>query len=124
MNTTHPSFQQPSDTTMPVWRYLSLAKLISFLSDRALYFARSDLLGDPHEGTITVHNAANIMTQFCDPLQPDLIVKVRKMWRLFTYVSCWHLNNIESEAMWKLYCPSNDGVAGWRFQQEVHNIGY
>ena len=28
-----------------------------------------------------------------------------------TCVSCWHQNNVESEAMWKLYTDSNKGVA-------------
>lgn len=27
------------------------------------------------------------------------------------HVSCWHLGNVESEAMWRLYCPDNQGVA-------------
>ena len=31
--------------------------------------------------------------------------------RTCTYISCWHMNNTESEAMWKIYCPSNQGVA-------------
>ena len=33
------------------------------------------------------------------------------MQKLFTYVNCWHLNHTESEAMWRLYCPSGAGVA-------------
>ena len=96
---------------LPVWRYLTLAKLISLLSEGAFYFSRADLLGDPHEGTISAQNAANIRTQFCDPGRPNLIVKVRRMWKLFTYVSCLHLNETESEAMWRVYCPTNEGVA-------------
>lgn len=111
MNITHPSFPQPVDITEPVWRYLSLGKLVSFFSDKALYLSRSDLLGDSHEGTIPALNAADIRTQFCDPYRPDLIIKARKMWKLFTYVNCWHINHNESEAMWRLYCPRNDGVA-------------
>ena len=111
MNTAHSSFLQPQDTLLPVWRYLSLTKFISLLSNKAFYFSRADLLGDPHEGTIPAENAANIRTQFCDPDRPDLIVKARKMNKLFTYVSCWHLNETESEAMWRLYCPTNEGVA-------------
>jgi hypothetical protein len=31
--------------------------------------------------------------------------------RLHTFVSCWHLNDVESAAMWKLYVPNNEGVA-------------
>jgi hypothetical protein len=27
------------------------------------------------------------------------------------YINCWHLGNTESEAMWRLYCPNDGGVA-------------
>lgn len=27
------------------------------------------------------------------------------------YVNCWYLGSLESEAMWRLYCPGNNGVA-------------
>lgn len=27
------------------------------------------------------------------------------------FVNCWHMNNSESEAMWRLYCPNNNGIA-------------
>jgi hypothetical protein len=31
---------------------------------------------------------------------------------LTTYVSCWHENSVESEALWRLYClPPSAGVA-------------
>lgn len=111
MITTHSSFPQPTDPSLSVWRYMTLAKLVAFLTDAALYFARSDLLGDPHEGTIPLRNADNVSTQFCDPIRPDVIVKVRKMSKLFSYVSCWHLSESESEAMWRIYCAPQDGIA-------------
>src|SRR5690606_12875230 len=25
----------------------------------------------------------------------------------YRYISCWHKNSVESEAMWRLYCPPN-----------------
>jgi hypothetical protein len=31
--------------------------------------------------------------------------------REFTYVSCWHMNDHESYAMWKLYLKSDAGIA-------------
>ena len=31
--------------------------------------------------------------------------------RRLLYVNCWYLGNLESEAMWRLYCPGNNGVA-------------
>lgn len=31
--------------------------------------------------------------------------------RKLFYVNCWYLGNQESEAMWRLYCPNDNGVA-------------
>ena len=31
--------------------------------------------------------------------------------RKFTVINCWHMNDYESAAMWKLYLKSNEGVA-------------
>src|SRR5258706_8693532 len=50
--------ESPIDPKMPVWRYLDLAKLLSLLETRALYFSRGDLLGDPFEGSITADRLA------------------------------------------------------------------
>jgi hypothetical protein len=50
MATTHPSFHQPDDTSISVWRYTDLSKFIWMLQKRAFYFARADLLDDPYEG--------------------------------------------------------------------------
>lgn len=111
MNTTHPSFPQPADPDIPVWRYMSFEKIASLLTSGQLYFSRSDKLGDSHEGTITEINAGNIHSQFCDPNKPELIIKVRTMHRLITYINCWHMNYDESDAMWKLYCGWSKGVA-------------
>jgi hypothetical protein len=36
---------------------------------------------------------------------------MRKLMRQLIYVSCWHTNEDESEAMWKLYCGAQHGVA-------------
>ncbi len=37
--------------------------------------------------------------------------EVHKKIREIHFVSCWHENETESEAMWKLYLKSGDGVA-------------
>jgi hypothetical protein len=33
------------------------------------------------------------------------------MWVKHTFVNCWHINDMQSDAMWKLYLHSNEGVA-------------
>ena len=44
-------FREPDNFSVKVWRYMDFTKFVSLLELRSLYFARSDLLGDPFEGT-------------------------------------------------------------------------
>src|SRR5207248_1539762 len=37
--------------------------------------------------------------------------QLNRKWRDHTAINCWHLNDHESAAMWKLYLKSDDGVA-------------
>ena len=48
----HEVFRALPDSAV-LWRYMDLTKLMALLEDRALHFARSDLLGDPFEGSMT-----------------------------------------------------------------------
>lgn len=110
----HPCFPQPTDGAERVWRYLDLAKFIWLLENQKLYLSRLDLLNDPHEGSVSPLGAAirgqqlrqlggdQLATQFSQIMQQN---------RLSLFVNCWHLGNAESEAMWRLYCPGNNGVA-------------
>jgi hypothetical protein len=43
------SYKLPEPHT-PLWRYMDFAKFVAMLKDRALYFARADMLGDQFEG--------------------------------------------------------------------------
>lgn len=75
---------------------------------------RSDLLNDPHEGTTPRLLAILRDQQFRDLGIEALVAKmpeINQQTRKTMYVSCWHLGNSESEAMWRLYCPDNGGVA-------------
>ncbi|WP_156105934.1 hypothetical protein [Comamonas aquatica] len=49
-DTSHPSFLQPSNPDIWIWRYMDIAKYISFIKDRSLYFTRLDQFDDPYEG--------------------------------------------------------------------------
>ena len=55
MYATHPMLETPPASSM-LWRYMSLAKFLSFLQTSSLYFSRIDQLGDPFEGTLTTEN--------------------------------------------------------------------
>jgi hypothetical protein len=111
----HPSFIQPEDKSVRVWRYFDLPKFIWLLNNRKLFFPRLEMFSDPHEGANTRlgvelrnrilendENRESLLAQWLEYSR-----NVRKQ----TYVSCWNIGYSESEAMWKLYCPDSQGVA-------------
>lgn len=53
MRERHPCFEQPVLPDAVLWRYMDFPKFVSMLHERALYFCRSDVLGDPLEGSLT-----------------------------------------------------------------------
>ena len=102
----HESFPQPEDASVKVWRYLDLPRFIWLLSTGALAFARVDTLEDPFEGSVppTVYEKWKHR-------HADFVATAQRGLRKQAFVSCWHVNNTESEAMWRLYCGSHDGIA-------------
>src|SRR5215203_3143565 len=102
----HESFPQPDDPSVKVWRYLDLPRFIWMLSTGALAFARVDTLEDPFEGSIP----SAVYDRWIDQ-HADLVETAQKGLRKQAFVSCWHANNTESEAMWRLYCGSREGIA-------------
>jgi hypothetical protein len=110
----HPCFPQPADTSVRVWRYLDLSKFIWLLEYRKLYLSRLDLLNDPHEGS-TPRLLAMLRDQQLREFGGEQLVaqipNINQQSRKSLYINCWHLGNSESEAMWRLYCPGDSGVA-------------
>jgi hypothetical protein len=121
MRQEHPVFDRAIDPDAPVWRYFDLAKFTAFLQQRALFFARADLLGDPLEGSFTQAYAAQREALIGNPpegrtsqIQEEIF---RHNERIFAtdpktiFVSCWHLGDHESMAMWRGYGGGPYGVA-------------
>lgn len=121
----HKDFAEPDDPNSKIWRYMDFAKFVSLLDSSALYFPRFDMLkkNDPFEGDYTRWNLhvenKNIenMTEenrFAVELKASIRKEIRRASREYSkeiFVSCWHINQFESAAMWKLYLKSNDGIA-------------
>lgn len=88
----HRVFQSPGANAR-IWRYCSLAKFVSLLSNSALYFSLVSTLEDPFEGAMP-RMLANLVARDVAPV----LLKVP-----FThFVNCWHLNDEESAGMWQL----------------------
>lgn len=85
------------------------------LSNQGLYFSRVDRLGDPFEGSVTVASTVALREALKDVKERDGMLRRmselrRTMTRNFA-VNCWHMNEHESAAMWRLYSLSDEGVA-------------
>ena len=111
---THPCFPQPNDPAVSVWRYMDLSKLAWLLTKKKLYFSRLDQLQDPFEGSSTRRTLDGIK-QFLERSGHqkawENILNVFRQSRTQMFVNCWYAGNEESEAMWRLYCSGDHGVA-------------
>jgi len=122
-----------------IWRYMDLAKFVSLLSSEALYFACPCEFDDPYEGLYPKSYAqkfSSMTQQYLNQFlatRDDLLAKcpginigglndaVRTAMEQFKKgfdevrlkfgITCWHKNEAESEAMWKLYSASGQGIA-------------
>ena len=101
----------PDDAVL--WRYMSFTKFTSLLTKKALFFARADKLGDPFEGSLSPLNA-ELYPVIHSNIPPEHQDTHRKLFRnlpRFTLINCWHENETESDAMWKLYAGNGEGIA-------------
>jgi hypothetical protein len=106
-----------------IWRYMDLAKYLAILQRRSLFFPRATLLGDPFEGSSTRPMVAArqyiMKNRASDPALaayknlPDSYFSIGEAFKHLVQsylISCWHMNEHESAAMWSLYLRSNEGV--------------
>jgi len=108
----HPIFQKAPDEAK-LWRYMDFTKLVSLLEQEALFFCRSDKLGDPFEGSLTKATVAAIEKEFADIPEEQLskLTGGYKEWQRCTVLNCWTMSDHESAALWVQYLQSPEGVA-------------
>lgn len=123
-----------------LWKYMDLAKLVSLFSTKSLYLRRLDKFDDKYEGAICsekgeAHTQSNlsiaaqikVLYQLKKELRKEIsqeefirltkdnlneMEKDREHLRSSKFVTCWSCNNVESEAMWRLYAKDMQcGVA-------------
>jgi hypothetical protein len=116
-NTNHPCFIQPTNTEIFVWRYMDFTKFVSLLETKSLFFCQADCFDDSFEGSLPKGNLINrnqIYSQIPENQREYAISQMtfhRKRMLSHTYINCWHMNEHESAAMWKLYAKTNEAVA-------------
>ncbi len=110
-----PNFEAPDNELTTVWRYMNFAKFVSLLDQKALFFARSSMFEDPFEGLYSNANLNEIssiekLDENSNLLQNmRLLLNISLAKREHIFLSCWHMSEFESAAMWGLY--SKDGMS-------------
>ncbi|MBA7507538.1 hypothetical protein ES706_06257 [subsurface metagenome] len=110
----HPVFEKPENVNAKIWRYLDFTKFVSLLDKSALFFTRADKLPDPFEGSYSKANVKLRPDMYKGKIPPNALKDLSQFYELFrkfTAINCWHLNEYESAAMWRLYLKSNEGIA-------------
>lgn len=88
--------------------------LISMLDKKGIFFPRGNLLGDPFEGSVTKINKRAEYYFFTEKFMKDTpkehvqitldaMAKNRQDFVRQNFISCWHMNEHESAAMWEIY---------------------
>lgn len=122
-------YEKPNPTDI-LWRYMDLGKFIHLISTEKLYFASADSFEDPFEGAKGIVERKDVWDCFylnvfreaiktvpgapLEMLEPRHVEKearrllgemtqLNNLSRKHVFISCWHNNSYESEAMWKLY---------------------
>lgn len=111
---------------------MDLAKFISMLSKRSLYFACATQFKDPYEGYFPkswlpekqLKNLLDIKSEIDNSIFSGFLKKLAKFQKLDNAIedmfldsilswgiNSWHISEYESEAMWNLYTLSGQGIA-------------
>lgn len=85
-----------------LWRYMDLTKFLALIINQSIYFNRADNYEDVYEGLLTKSDQGQLKQN------PSLEMVIQ---RSSTFINCWHQNEYESAAMWKLYGVINDSIA-------------
>ena len=105
-------FMPPEDFDVPVWRYMDFTKFVSMLENGALFLPMVAKLDDPFEGSYARGNETlrplvhRHMPNAFGLTAGEMVLRLRE----FVAASCWHSNEQESAAMWRLYAQSNEAV--------------
>jgi hypothetical protein len=129
----HPYLKIPQHPDAYIWRYMDFTKFISMLSGQSLFFTSVPSLAkyDQFEGQLTWPASTSPATppgfKTADELasiglHDDKLLRIinheiakghasiNSFPELF-FINCWHMNDDESDAMWKIYGYDANGVA-------------
>jgi hypothetical protein len=94
----------------PIWRYLSLAKLLAMLRTKSVFLCRADLFDDAFEGSFTEGSLRDYEGEW-GVRYPDNHATMTRWIPCQSFVSCWHASEHESAALWKIYAGAEGALA-------------
>lgn len=87
-----------------IWRYTDFYKYVDLLTTSELHFARADSLEDIFDCSYIPFLNEDSRRSFSENLYTKKeILQISDFCRFFVYLNCWHINDVESAALWKLY---------------------
>ncbi|ACL75709.1 DUF2971 domain-containing protein [Ruminiclostridium cellulolyticum] len=100
-----------------LWRYYDLIKFLTLINGE-LYFARADSFKDKYEGAIPKQTFQSLIEVYKNygtaKNETDIRLEFQNVFnekRKKASISCWHINDTESAAMWELYSKAGFGIA-------------
>ena len=111
----HAHFETPPDE-LSLWRYMDVGRFLALLFNKALYFSRKHDFDDPWEGVVPslgVQRAVREPARSEENIRfvEESIHETCEAVAERAVISCWHANDRESVAMWRLYTSGAEGVA-------------
>jgi hypothetical protein len=93
------------DNNQKIWRYMDFSKYVDMLKTNTLFFTRADQLEDTYDCS-AFQFFGEPYKQLSSEFPPQVKEQTRQVntfERLFVYLNCWHMNDVESAALWRLY---------------------
>lgn len=92
------------DNNQKIWRYMDFSKYVDLLTTNELHFARADKFEDPYDcSAMQFLGERYKQLSSATPQGKERTRQVNTFERLFVYLNCWHMNDHQSAALWKLY---------------------
>lgn len=95
-----------------LWRYMDFTKFLSMIDSSSLFFSKPKHFVDPYEGNFSKYDLENSDIHWKNSFDTKYTLRdyVREL-NENAAVICWHMNEVESAAMWDLYLSSKEGIA-------------
>jgi len=110
-------WHQTPEPDARLWRYTDFAKFASLLTTSRLFLARADRLGDPLEGSFPRRSIEARLERRTIENESEF----KKAMQQQVYINCWHSNDVESAAMWRLYSDSKQAIAVTTTAQRLYD---